>query len=435
MAPVYRKIFTALLFSSSFFAACSQTATDSLMKLGDTFYKQKQYAKAAPLWAEGASLAEDKLSKNTFYYYAANAYAYAKDSINSFKNLNLAVYKYGYNDLASLKADDAFFFMDKSARWAKLIKAIKPPYSIDPLKSKVIDTDVRNFWKAYDMVQKDTAHAIKFYKETYIDKGTNALQFFYVNKIHTMADFVRVQWKYKKFYKSIRANSFKAAMFKQQYLNSFVKLKKIYPQALFPNIYFVIGKFNSGGTSTSDGVIIGIDMRSYSASVDTSELGLWQKKNLAPLALLPYTVAHEMVHCQQKNMSPDTTLLKAAIVEGMADFIGELISGKSSNERLLIYGKGKEKQIWVDFKKEMYLDKASNWIANGDQETPDKPADLGYWVGYQICKAYYDTAKDKQQAIYDMLHITDYKKFLEESKLDNLLGSDATVLMPLQKDK
>ena len=131
----------------------------------------------------------------------------------------------------------------------------------------------------------------------------------------------------------------------------------------------------------------------------------------------------------------DTTLLKAAIVEGMADFIGELISGKSSNERLLIYGKGKEKRIWADFKKEMYLDKASNWIANGDQETADKPTDLGYWVGYQICKAYYDNAKDKEQAIYDMLHITDYKKFLKESKIDKQFGSDATVLMPLQKDK
>ena len=102
---------------------------------------------------------------------------------------------------------------------------------------------------------------------------------------------------------------------------------------------------------------------------------------------------------------------------------------------MLEYGKGWELQIWADFTKKMYLNKASIWIANGDQETADKPADLGYWVGYQICKAYYDTAKDKQQAIYDMLHITDYKKFLEESKLDKLLGSDATVLMPLQKDK
>jgi hypothetical protein len=39
-------------------------------------------------------------------------------------------------------------------------------------------------------------------------------------------------------------------------------------------------------------------------------------------------------------------------------------------------------------------------------------------VGYQICKSYYEEAKNKKQAIYDMLHIQDYKKILAASKLD-----------------
>ena len=45
----------------------------------------------------------------------------------------------------------------------------------------------------------------------------------------------------------------------------------------------------------------------------------------------------------------------------------------------------------------MYLDRAYNWIANSEQETDDKPADLGYWVGYQICKAYYEQATNKKK--------------------------------------
>ena len=197
-----------------------------------------------------------------------------------------------------------------------------------------------------------------------------------------------------------------------------MNLKKIYPEAIFPNVYFVMGKFNSAGTSSSNGLILGIDMRCYSAAVDTSELGVWQKKNITTLAGLPYTVAHELIHFQQSTMASDTTLLRAALIEGMADFIGELISGKGTNERLKIYAQGKEKQIWKDFKKEMYLDRAYNWIANSDRETAEKPADLGYWVGYQICKAYYVNSKDKKQAIYDMLHIQDYKKFLEQSRFE-----------------
>lgn len=92
-------------------------------------------------------------------------------------------------------------------------------------------------------------------------------------------------------------------------------------------------------------------------------------------------------------MAGDTTLLCACILEGMADFLGELISGKTSNEQLHIFAKGKEKIIWKNFKKEMYLNKADNWIANSEKETTDKPADLGYWAGYEICKAYYSELK------------------------------------------
>ena len=115
-------------------------------------------------------------------------------------------------------------------------------------------------------------------------------------------------------------------------------------------------------------------------------------------------------------MASDTTLLKAAILEGMADFIGELISGKSANTQLQQFAKGKEKLIWDKFKTEMYLDRANNWVGNGDQDRPDWPSDLGYWVGYEICKSYYNNANNKQQAIYEMLHIKDYRKFLNESK-------------------
>lgn len=66
----------------------------------------------------------------------------------------------------------------------------------------------------------------------------------------------------------------------------------------------------------------------------------------------------------------------------------------------------------------MYLNKIDNWLYNGDLETPDRPADLGYWMGQQVCKAYYGDAADKKKAIYEMPHIKDYRKFVEDSKID-----------------
>jgi hypothetical protein len=106
----------------------------------------------------------------------------------------------------------------------------------------------------------------------------------------------------------------------------------------------------------------------------------------------------------------------------MADFFGELISGKTSNERLHVWAKGKEMQVWEDFKKEMWLSRSRNWIANSNQETAGHPADLGYWIGYMICKAYYEKATDKKQAAWDILNIKDYKAFYEKSGVEEYLG-------------
>lgn len=391
---------------------------DSLLKLGNTFYKKKDFANAAKIWERAAQLTENKLAKNTNYSYAAFAYASAKDSVNSFKCLDIAITQFGFNDLPALQNDESFIFMKESSRWKKLLSSIKPVYTTNPNAVKVIEKDVINFWKAYDLAQKNPAKAENIYSKHYINNGTMALQYYYLNKIATVNNFVYMHNLKRKYYASIRTNTLKSSQFKPLYQKSFIALKKIYPDAIFPPIYFVIGKLNSAGTVSSEGLILAIDQACMSSTVDTSELNSWEKHNISSFKNLPYTVAHELIHYEQDGMTSDTILLAAALKEGMADFIGELISGKSANERLMVFAKGKEKFIWTNFKKEMYLDRAYNWIANSEQETAEKPADLGYWVGYQICKAYYEQAKDKKKAVYEMLHIQDYKKFLEQSKLD-----------------
>ena len=405
-----------ILFATTAFS--QQQKVDSLIQTGNTFYKKKQFKTAAEIWEKASELVENKIYKQEYYFYTSMAFAEAKDSTNSFRCIEKSIKLYGYNDLPALKADESFNFMKQSKRWDKIIKSIKIVYTTNPKKVKIIDSDVINFWKANDLVTKNPENAESIYKKQYIDKGTIALQFYYVNKINTIENFVFHHKIKKKYYESIRQNTLNTKKFQSSYQKSFIKLKEIYPQAIFPPIYFVIGKFNSAGTISSDGLILAIDQACMSENAKISELTLWEKNNNSAFDELPYTVAHELIHYEQSGMASSPMLLKAALVEGMADFIGELISGKTANERLHIYAKGKEKSIWADFKKEMLLNDKSNWIANSDQETEEKPADLGYWVGYQICKAYYNQASNKKKAIYDMLNIQDYEKFLEESKLD-----------------
>jgi uncharacterized protein YjaZ len=62
----------------------------------------------------------------------------------------------------------------------------------------------------------------------------------------------------------------------------------------------------------------------------------------------------------------------------------------------------------------MYKPNYSNWIYNAGT-AKDRPADLGYYVGYLITRAYYENAKDKRRAVHDILNIQDARAFYEAS--------------------
>lgn len=51
----------------------------------------------------------------------------------------------------------------------------------------------------------------------------------------------------------------------------------------------------------------------------------------------------------------------------------------------------------------MFLGYQANWLYNGSQKGED--ADLGYFIGYEICKSYYRQAKNKKQAIKDIIEL------------------------------
>ena len=72
------------------------------------------------------------------------------------------------------------------------------------------------------------------------------------------------------------------------------------------------------------------------------------------------------------------------------------------------------KEIWAQFQKEKHQEDYGGWLYGGEA-IPGSPVDVGYWIGYQIAKAYYDQQTDKKQAIKDILNITDFDLFLEQS--------------------
>ncbi len=155
-----------------------------------------------------------------------------------------------------------------------------------------------------------------------------------------------------------------------------------------------MGRFNSGGTSTEDGLILGVE----------------KMENLDGLVPL---VAHELIHFQQKLPGRDITLLEASLMEGSADFIGELISGINLNQVPFVYGERHAGELCREFVKIMHRTEYQDWLYSTSGKDK-RPNDLGYWMGYKIAEAYFNQATDKQQAIQDLLTLGNAQKILNQ---------------------
>ena len=171
-------------------------------------------------------------------------------------------------------------------------------------------------------------------------------------------------------------------------------LKYWYPEARFPPVYFVYGRFNSGGTTSKDGIIIGTEML----------------KNLDGVTGL---IAHELIHFQQNNKGNES-LLKNSLLEGGADFIGELISGEDINLNAFQYGKAHSEQLYKEFVTKLKTNDNTDWLYETSKKD-DRPNDLGYWIGYKISEAYFNKQTDKHKAVHDILNIQNSLLFLKES--------------------
>lgn len=281
----------------------------------------------------------------------------------------------------------------------------------DPNAAKLVTSDIDLFWKAYD--KATPANDLYVYRDEYLRKGSEGLQAFTKLRIGSSCNLVDAINGAPKYYAKLREPSLKIASYEPRIRASFKKLQQLYPDAVFPDVYFVIGRLSSGGTLTDKALFIGVDMYGRNGDAPTDELNDWLKAVINPMDRVPHIVAHELIHYQQKY-GENQTLLARSMREGTADFIAEIISGGHINPHLHTYGNPVERELWLEFQKEMNGADVSNWLYQGDK-AKTRPADLGYYMGYKIAESYYKQAPDKSQAIREILEIKDFAAFLEAS--------------------
>ena len=290
----------------------------------------------------------------------------------------------------------------------------------DPDAAKIVTSDLDNFVKASVRAAALATPAEKeqVFQSEYLDKASPGLRDFLRLRIKSVQDLVRVVRARPKYYASLESAVPKVAEMEPEIRKSFRELATLYPEAIFPDVYIVIGAMSSGGTTSDSGLLIGLDMYGKTPDTDMSEMNAWAKAVLGPLDGLPGIVAHELMHEQQAREGK--TLLARACREGFADFVGELVSGKNINRHLRAYGDAHEGALWREFKAEMDGHDVSRWLYQGDG-SKDRPADLGYYIGYRIAASYYDRAPAKSQAVRDILTVRDYPAFLKASGYEEKL--------------
>lgn len=273
-----------------------------------------------------------------------------------------------------------------------LIKIIgqEKTFPPDPQDAKFETSDIQNFWKAFDSIENSDKNPF----EEYIENGTIGLQGFIPYRIISADSLLNMVNRRKHDYDKTRGIEFKIKEQEKRIKPYFYALEYWYPDAVYPPVYFVVGRFNSGGTASENGLLIGAE-------------------KLTSLDHLSGLVIHESIHFQQKLEGEDN-LLKHAILEGSADFIAELVTGNKGNIETNKYGNKHKDELCKEFVQIMHKTNFQDWLYSTSGKD-DRPNDLGYWIGYEIVKAYFEKSEDKKLAVNQILNIADCTQFLNKS--------------------
>jgi hypothetical protein len=263
--------------------------------------------------------------------------------------------------------------------------------------------DVDRFYKVYDAASgHPTADQLQ---HDYIDPGSDGLhQFAKLRNISGRA-IAETLASHPEIYSGAQRCMAVLPRVRQRLQIALHKLGRLYSEARFPPVTIAVGRGKPVAVgSPASGLQVGLE-----ALCATN----WLNPNVEDRFV--HVIAHEYAHVQQTPALVDDehpTVLEGSLVEGGAEFTAELISGEVAYSQFKASSKGHEKEIESAFVSDEDATDLSKWLNNG---TPEKPGDLGYWVGYRIVKSYYQHAADKRRAFREILEMTDPKAFLAKS--------------------
>lgn len=395
-----------------------------LYALAFNAFRRDHDAEAGRLFAHAAELAPHGAANA--HYNAACGFALAGDADRALDQLRSAV-RAGQRDPDLLLEDTDLASLHDDARWPGIVAAARSNRESNdaklgsPANARLVTADVDRFWRAYDRaaVLDDADARAAVFAHDYLEPGSPGLLDFYLSRIGSarqLADFVSA---HRDYYDAVRGDTLRAADAAAEVRRAFARLEALYPDAIFPDVYFVIGRLTSGGTTGPSGLLIGTEMFAVGPRTPAAVVPQGAERMVKPVAQLPYIVAHELVHYQQHGGGDG--LLARVLREGSADFVAELMLDAGPLDlNYLTWGRAHARQVWERFQRDRAAeadgaDRIGDWLYNYAQDDPDWHADLGYSLGYEISKAYWQQADDKPRALAELLALDDPEAILAAS--------------------
>jgi hypothetical protein len=275
-----------------------------------------------------------------------------------------------------------------------------------PTSVEIQTEDVARFYKIYEAAgSHPTAEQLQ---HDYLDVGTTGLRHLAKVRNVTGGRIAQAIAAHPELYTKARSCLVALPRVRDRLNVAFGKLLDLYPEAQKPPVTILVGCGKPLAISgPGDGVQIGLE--AMCAESAAKFLGTNVDDRFV------HVIAHEYIHAQQTPALANDerpTVLERSLVEGAAEFMGEMISGDVSNVAVGASAEGREKEIETRFAGDVDKTELSDWV---DNTTSEKVGELGYWVGYRIVKSYYQNASDKRAAIREIIRMTNPHAFLAKS--------------------
>lgn len=299
-----------------------------------------------------------------------------------------------------------------------------PPTPADPLTVEIETGDADRFAELFERTGgRPSAQQLQ---RDYLDRGSYGVRVFTPDRIRDAANLAAaVSAKPHQYAKAIRTCLPIVKQSTAELRATYLALRGLFPERPLPRIYLVIGAGTSGGTAGPGAQVLGLE--TLCAIADTPD---------KLRDILRGFYAHETVHVLQGE--PDIAnmggiLLGSVLMEGAADFIATLATGRQMDPARAAWAAPREAELWRQFEADLSITRAAGWdnlkrgtpvgdsfyrwIGNYSSAPQGWPSEAGYWMGQRIWQRWYDRQPDKQAALRRMLDLKDPTAILVGGRL------------------